>query len=147
MVQMEWSETPWGSGKMMIEQAKEELQILEAQHPNRFEYLKLELKSFITLLQSQNPFLLSNQYNSSSSVVSSSSTATTQASSTSKKRKKGSSEMLRPESGGKIDQNKRRIQRANCDDSLNGRRRDRVEVVIERAQACLHKIQQFKTSF
>ncbi|KAG5529864.1 hypothetical protein RHGRI_030292 [Rhododendron griersonianum] len=41
MVQMmEWSETPWGNGKMMIEQAKEELQILEAQHPNRYQEKK-----------------------------------------------------------------------------------------------------------
>lgn len=37
----------------MIEKAKEELQMLETQHPNRFDYLKLELKSFISLLQSQ----------------------------------------------------------------------------------------------
>lgn len=147
MVQMmEWSETPWGNGKMMIEQAKEELQILEAQHPNRFEYLKLELKSFICLLQSQNPtMLLSNQYDNM--VVCSSSTATTQASSTSKKRKKGASERKRTEPGGKIEQSKQLIQRANSDESLYSRRRDRVEVALERAQACLQKIQQFKTSF
>ncbi|XP_043717886.1 craniofacial development protein 1-like [Telopea speciosissima] len=35
------------SSSWMIEQAKEELQILEAQHPNRFEFLKMELRNFI----------------------------------------------------------------------------------------------------
>jgi len=37
----------------MIEKAKEELETLENQHPERFDYLKHELKSFISLLQSQ----------------------------------------------------------------------------------------------
>lgn len=57
---MEWPSTSWnvfGSAKTninMIEQAKEELEILEDQHPNKFEYLKLELRSFITFLESNN---------------------------------------------------------------------------------------------
>ncbi|XP_057492049.1 uncharacterized protein LOC130777660 [Actinidia eriantha] len=110
---------------MMIEQAKEELQILEGQHPNRFEYLKLELKSFISLHQSQNNNNMAFSPNSISLPVSS--TATTQASSSSKKRKKivTCSELR-----------KHKIPRV-----------DRVEVVLERAQACLRKIHQFKTSF
>ncbi|KAI8536656.1 hypothetical protein RHMOL_Rhmol10G0274000 [Rhododendron molle] len=70
-----------------------------------------------------------------------------EASSTSKKRKKGASERKRTEPGGKIEQSKQLIQRANFDESSYSRRRDRVEVALERAQACLQKIQQFKTSF
>ncbi|KAA8530921.1 hypothetical protein F0562_005620 [Nyssa sinensis] len=85
---MELSATSWGSGMMMLEQAKEELQILEIQHPNRFDYLKLELKSFILLLQSQN-------LGPNSISLPTSSTATTQASSTSKKRKKCSAGVQR----------------------------------------------------
>lgn len=38
---------------MIEEQANAELQSLQLLYPNRFEYLKLELKSFIHLLQSQ----------------------------------------------------------------------------------------------
>ncbi|KAG8388077.1 hypothetical protein BUALT_Bualt02G0087600 [Buddleja alternifolia] len=40
----------WGSRNRnsVIEQAKEELEILELQHPNKFEYLKTELKAFIS---------------------------------------------------------------------------------------------------
>ncbi|KAJ4715169.1 hypothetical protein OWV82_013557 [Melia azedarach] len=41
------------SSEKMIEQAKEELEMLETQHLNRFGYLKMELKSFILLLESQ----------------------------------------------------------------------------------------------
>ena len=47
---MKWS---YGKGREMEEQAKEELQMLEAQYPNHFEFLKLELKSYIFLLQSE----------------------------------------------------------------------------------------------
>lgn len=50
----------------MIEQAKEELQILETQQPKRFNYLKLELKSFISHLESQKLFLSSCAAESSS---------------------------------------------------------------------------------
>lgn len=52
----------------MLKQAKEELQMLETQYPNRFGHLKMELKSFILLLESQ-------QYSNN---IPSCSTATTQ---------------------------------------------------------------------
>lgn len=63
----------------MIEQAKEELQILELEHPDRFEYLKLDLKSFI-LLESQKLLSTKADVTPSDSIVSlpTSSTATTQ---------------------------------------------------------------------
>ncbi|KAI8031345.1 hypothetical protein LOK49_LG01G02674 [Camellia lanceoleosa] len=146
-----------GMEKKMIEQAEEELEILEAQHPNRFEYLKIELKSLIFLLHSQNITLSNNNNNnnfnksynflsssSNSILLPASSTATTQASSSNKKRKKGTSEMQRTE---QPPSPKHKIQRADWEESLCSNRRDGVEVAIERAQACLLKIQQFKTSF
>ncbi|KAF5960822.1 hypothetical protein HYC85_002031 [Camellia sinensis] len=143
-----------GMEKKMIEQAEEELEILEAQHPNRFEYLKIELKSLIFLLHSQNITISNNNnfnksYNflsssSNSILLPASSTATTQASSNNKKRKKGAIEMQRTEQPASP---KHKIQRADWEESLCSNRRDGVEVAIERAQACLLKIQQFKTSF
>ncbi|KAI5669661.1 hypothetical protein M9H77_19514 [Catharanthus roseus] len=115
----------------MIEQAKEELQILETQQPKRFNYLKLELKSFISHLESQKLFLSSCAAESSS--VSIASDAATQESSNSKKRKKvegGIMETAAP---------KQKLQRVELD--------NRTAAVVERARACLHKIQEFKTSF
>ena len=135
---------------MALEQALEELQLLESQHPNRFHYLKLELKSFISFLQSQtigsiaapvppasstasdrgnylrssNLFVLSGIF--SSLFVLSLGERT--ASSTGKKRKRCSSGI-----------GIRMVQKV-------GRADDGVEVAIERARACLRKIQQFKTS-
>lgn len=50
MSSLEWSKA---REKMIEEQAKDELEALQLLYPNRFEYLKLELKSFIHLLQSQ----------------------------------------------------------------------------------------------
>ncbi|XP_060192812.1 uncharacterized protein LOC132622254 [Lycium barbarum] len=111
-------------GKM--EQAKEELEILEAQHPNKFEYLKLELRSFISLLESHH-----------SDPVPSSSYIATQESSSNRKRKNGSF--------GSPEEPKKKLQRA-LQESVGCTKRSRIDVVMERAQACLQKIQQFKTS-
>ncbi|XP_009794091.1 uncharacterized protein [Nicotiana sylvestris] len=131
---MEWPSTSWnvfGSAKTninMIEQAKEELEILEDQHPNKFEYLKLELRSFITFLESNN----------SDSVPSTS--AATQESSSNRKRKNGSNG-----SQGNQEPNKKKLQKVVLD-PVSCTKRSRIDVVLERAQACLQKIQRFKTS-
>ncbi|KAK9691617.1 hypothetical protein RND81_09G208200 [Saponaria officinalis] len=102
----------------MIEKAKEELQLLETLHPHKFNYMKLELQSFISLLHSHQ--LLDSLPCTSS--------ATTQAS-TSMKRKRVSWRKREME-----DQTKKRKQR------------DRVDVVLDKAHACLRKIQDFKNS-
>ncbi|RVW92426.1 uncharacterized protein LOC100853090 [Vitis vinifera] len=126
----------------VIQQAKEELEMLEAQHPNRFHSLKLDLKSFI-FLHSQNLFLNSNcNSNTSSSSPSSSqcphhkmpsatsSFATTQASSnSSRKRKRGIFD---------DEESNQKFQRVDG---------DRVDVVLKRAEVCLQKIQDLKTNF
>lgn len=118
----------------MIEQAKEELLILETQHPSRFDHLKLELKSFISQLESQS-FVEENMLHSLPT-----SAATTQASSTiRKKRKKGdvNFEAYR----------QKYFQLSGCDDAYMKRRDRNIEAVIEKAQVCLHKIKLFKTAF
>ncbi|OIT39853.1 PREDICTED: uncharacterized protein LOC109237555 [Nicotiana attenuata] len=126
---MEWPSTSWnvfGSANM-IEQAKEELEILEDQHPNKFEYLKLELRSFISFLESNN----------SDSVPSTS--AATQESSSNRKRKNGSY-------GSQDNQEpKKKLQKIVLD-PVSCTKRSRIDVVMERAKACLEKIQRFKTS-
>ncbi|KAJ9702909.1 hypothetical protein PVL29_004584 [Vitis rotundifolia] len=156
----------------VIQQAKEELEMLEAQHPNRFHSLKLDLKSFI-FLHSQNLFLNSNcNSNTSSSSPSSSqcphhkmpsaisSSATTQ----------GSLLLLllhhhhHPsvmllivvnlflvyETASSNSSRKRK--RGTFDDEESNQKfqrvdGDRVDVVLKRAEVCLQKIQDLKTNF
>ncbi|XP_021891974.1 uncharacterized protein LOC110810194 [Carica papaya] len=106
------------SSEKMIQQAKEELQILEAHYPNRFDYLKLELNSFIF------------QYHYCHSPISTPSTpATTQGSSTNKKRKINVEE---DDGDGRL---------------MVKQRKDRVDLVLERAELCLRKIRQVKSTF
>ncbi|KAJ4724254.1 hypothetical protein OWV82_003262 [Melia azedarach] len=114
----------------MIEQAKEELEMLETQHPHRFGYLKMELKSFIFLLESQ--YNNNNNNNNPISLPTYSTAAATQAS-TSRKRKKGGSES-------EICKMVRR------NGAFKHKRRDRIDLVLEKAQSCLRKIQQLKSS-
>ncbi|XP_034684480.1 uncharacterized protein LOC117913586 [Vitis riparia] len=130
-------ERPSSMSLRVIQQAKEELEMLEAQHPNRFHSLKLDLKSFI-FLHSQNLFLNSNcNSNTSSSSPSSSQcphhkmpSATTQASSnSSRKRKRGIFD---------DEESNQKFQRVDG---------DRVDVVLKRAEVCLQKIQDLKTNF
>ncbi|PHU26709.1 hypothetical protein BC332_05041 [Capsicum chinense] len=106
-----------------MEQAKKELEILETEYPNKFEYLKLELRSFISFLESDS--------------LPSSSYVDTQESSSNRKRKTGSS--------GSREEPRKKLQRA-VQDTAGCTKRSRIDVVMERAQACLQKIQQFKTS-
>ncbi|XP_027073222.1 uncharacterized protein [Coffea arabica] len=145
---MEGSSSLWGYGsvsgsktKEMIEQAKEELQILEAQQPDNFNYLKDELKSFISRLESQSLPLPSGHDNYKNSTgYSNISSASTRESSACKKRKKEDS--LEDEN---IEGPKRKSQRVAGDGCSE--RRNRIDLAIERARECLEKIQRFKTSF
>ncbi|KAL3838779.1 hypothetical protein ACJIZ3_023370 [Penstemon smallii] len=112
------------STNMMIEQAKEELEILEFQHPNRFQYLKMELKTFISDFESQNYITPNSNCQS----------ALTQESSSSRKKRKKSGSVNVVEGGGDI-----------IGDGCI-KRRCKTDTILDRAQKCLHKIQQFKTS-
>ncbi|KAL8038171.1 hypothetical protein ABFX02_11G086900 [Erythranthe guttata] len=106
----------------LIEEAKEELEKLEFQYPNKFHSLKTELKSFISDLESQyhNFVFIKAPCTSSISLFA----PDTQESSSRKKRKK-----------------------VDRDGSIIKRRRCNTEDVLERAQQCLNKIHHFKTSF
>ncbi|KAI3409509.1 uncharacterized protein J3R85_019256, partial [Psidium guajava] len=111
----------------MIEQAKEELQALETQHPCRFGHLKVELKSFILLLESQH-FLLHHHRHHISSPLSSSFSVTTQESTCRKRKKRG-------------------VQEKAGIRASPAPKRGRIDAVLDRAKSCLQKIQDLKTSF
>ncbi|KAL2522121.1 hypothetical protein Fot_26044 [Forsythia ovata] len=112
----------WLSTSSVVERAKEELEILENEHPNSFHYLKSELQILISNFQSHNL-----------PPTSSSSSALTQESSTSKKRKAN-----RPESN------------ENSDDApmpkIHKVKSSKIDAVLERAQQCIHKIRRFKAT-
>ncbi|KAM3712633.1 hypothetical protein ACJW30_01G197400 [Castanea mollissima] len=139
------------SKRMIEEQAKEELELLETQHPNRFEYLKLELKSFIFQIQSQSQLPLPENHSSSS--FSTSSIATTQESTSNKKRKVGDCLCVSMEDGNESSKKKLQMGTTNIMGNMKGiidnrktKKRERVDEVLERAQACLQKIQHLKAS-
>ncbi|KAJ7964367.1 hypothetical protein O6P43_014197 [Quillaja saponaria] len=141
MPDMEWSN---GRRWMIEEQAKKELQLLETQHPNHFEYLKLELKSFIFLHQSQ-------PENNFSSPLSIFSIADTQESTSMKQRKMSGCDCEfvledKVKMEGEIGKTSKQEYQKVYLNKKSKRRRDRAEVVLERAQACLKKIRHLKTS-
>ncbi|XP_027179053.1 uncharacterized protein LOC113778009 [Coffea eugenioides] len=150
---MEGSSSLWGYGsasgsktKEMIEQAKEELQILEAQQPDNFNCLKDELKSFISRLESQNLPLPSGHDNYKNSTgYSNISSVSTRESSACKKRKKEDCLDRQVMEDENIEGPKRKFQRVAGDGCSE--RRNRIDLAIERARECLEKIQRFKTSF
>ncbi|XP_038878738.1 uncharacterized protein LOC120070912 [Benincasa hispida] len=134
MSSLEWSKS---RKKMIEEQANAELESLQLLYPNRFEYLKLELKSFIHLLQSQSeePFPQPHTVLTSKCSPSPSSLAPdSQESSSCRKRKK-------------MEEGRNGLQReVGESESKIERRKDRVDVVLERAAVCLCKIRRFKTA-
>ncbi|KAL8532234.1 hypothetical protein ACS0TY_008731 [Phlomoides rotata] len=118
------------SRNILIERAKEELEILEFYHPNKFESMKIELKAFISELESQD--LVSK---SSSSMLPCPSAATQESSSIRKTKRRG----------GVVEE----VEASNAKDGscVKRKRRCRTDAVLERAQLCLHKIQHLKTTF
>ncbi|XP_020577010.1 uncharacterized protein LOC110022412 isoform X2 [Phalaenopsis equestris] len=110
----------------MMDRAKEELKNLEAHHPSRFDYLKLELQSLISDydLDPSFPNLLSS---------SSSPSAGTQVSS--RKRRRG--ELRGEELGFGLEMEKK----------MRLSSEERAEMAIRRAKACLRRIQLVKESF
>ncbi|XP_061340269.1 uncharacterized protein LOC133286816 [Gastrolobium bilobum] len=137
---------------MMEEQAKEELKMLEAQYPNQYEYLKHELRSFIFQLQSkhQDSQLLPENNHCSTLIFHDTEESTTLEQ---RKRSNYGLEMALAErvvmGGGKIDESSelessKTVVTKHCSSRKN-KRKDRVDLVLERAQTCLKKIQHLKT--
>ncbi|KAI0528725.1 hypothetical protein KFK09_001267 [Dendrobium nobile] len=104
----------------MTERAKEELKSLEARHPSRFDYLKLELQSLIS------------DYDLNPSFPDSS--PGTQVSSN---RKRRGGDLCDEDLGFRLEKKK----------MMKWSPEDRAEVAIERAKACLRRLQLVKESF
>ncbi|EEF36481.1 conserved hypothetical protein [Ricinus communis] len=132
------------SSREIIVQAEEDLRILETHHPNRFEYLKLELKSFISFLESQQ--LLLPYYCDNSIFLPSSSShqlVSTQAS-TCEKNQKGTNGSFEIQEMEEVREGtKHEFQEHKVEVKMN---KDRVDLALEKAQTCLHKIRELKTS-
>lgn len=152
----------------ILEQAKEELQILEAQQPNRFNYLKLELKSFISFLESHS--LILSEKDECVKVLTWAATDSTSVSVSSSAATQGlfclfnssllvsflffSFVCLRLRlccwlfTASSTCKKRKKVVHEN-QETMEGQmhkfqRVDRLDAVFERARACLDKIQQFK---
>ncbi|KAL2333119.1 hypothetical protein Fmac_014332 [Flemingia macrophylla] len=135
---------------MMEEQVKEELKMLEAQFPNQHEFLKHELRSFIFQLQSKHldsePVTENNHYNLAFRDTQES-TSLEQLTSSSNGSKLGLAERVVME--GKIDESSE-LENPKTDvmkhfSSRKNKRKDRVDLVLEKAHVCLKKIKHLKT--
>ncbi|XP_062107708.1 uncharacterized protein LOC133818689 [Humulus lupulus] len=120
----------------MEEEAEKELRMLEDQYPNRYEYLKLELNHFISLLHSRQ----------TTSQLINTTTATTQESTSRRKRKKSSTEYYRSRYWVELTAEDQTRQEFDEQKDRISKKGDRVEVVLERAHACLRKIKHLKAS-
>ncbi|KAK7301987.1 hypothetical protein RJT34_12864 [Clitoria ternatea] len=143
-----------GKDGMMEEQAKEELEMLEAQYPNQHEFLKQELRSFISQLQSNRQD--SHLHPENNHCTTFLALFDTEAESTNFKRMKKSGYGLELALAdtvvmeGKSDENSllespKAVVVKHCSSRKN-KRKDRVDLVLKRAQTCLEKIRHFKAS-
>ncbi|MED6152345.1 hypothetical protein PIB30_090998 [Stylosanthes scabra] len=144
----------------MEEEALEELKKLEAQYPNQFEHLKNELRSFITQLQSNHSQTDSPPHPENNNIH-----YDTQESTSLEQMKKIKSYGLGLALADKVMNMEGKIDEEGCElvesprtvivkhhhphhSSMKKKKRkvDRVDLVLERAQACLKKIRHLKTS-
>ncbi|KAG9441952.1 hypothetical protein H6P81_017806 [Aristolochia fimbriata] len=122
----------------VLEQAREELKTLEAQYPDRFDYLKLELRTFISHPGNLSPLLGSTRKEDDEEdeekTVSGLSTSVCTQESSNRKRRSTVNRGTAP----------------NPKKPKNGpstRYKDAVDIAIEKAEACLRKIREIKQSF
>ncbi|XP_010450458.1 PREDICTED: uncharacterized protein LOC104732596 [Camelina sativa] len=128
----------------LVETAKEELEILQSQYPNRFAYLKSDLQSFISHLREDHapPRIPSS---SSSSVVLTQESSNCKNKQKHKKRKwvmDNFGDQASSSTIGKIHKNNNN----KMGQRVVTKRKNRVEMVLERAQLCLQKIRDVKAS-
>ncbi|KAG7610952.1 hypothetical protein ISN44_As05g030710 [Arabidopsis suecica] len=125
----------------LVETAKEELEILQSQYPNRFAYLKSDLQSFISHLREDHaPPRLSP----SSSVV-----LTQESSNCNYKQKHKKRKCVMANFGGQASSSTTgKIHKNNnkMGQRVVTKKKSRVEMVLERAQLCLQKIRDVKAS-
>ncbi|KDP27279.1 hypothetical protein JCGZ_21010 [Jatropha curcas] len=112
----------------MAIQAKEDLEIIETHHPNHFEYLKTDLKTFISVLESQQ-LLYTENLNSVVSLPTSSHLVAPQASTCEKRKKrKGFCRIQEPEKKGRACRHSsERLENVELK-----RNKDKVDLVLER---------------
>ncbi|XP_010435522.1 PREDICTED: uncharacterized protein LOC104719324 [Camelina sativa] len=127
----------------LVETAKEELEILQSQYPSRFAHLKDDLQSFISHLSEDHaPPRLSA---SSSSVVLTQESSNCKNKQKHKKRKcvmDNFGDQVSSSTVGKIHKNNNN----KMGQRVVTKRKNRVEMVLERAQLCLQKIRDVKAS-
>ncbi|KAG7543553.1 hypothetical protein ISN45_Aa07g034600 [Arabidopsis thaliana x Arabidopsis arenosa] len=126
----------------LMETAKEELEILQSQYPNRFAYLKSDLESFISHLREDHA--PPRPSSSSSSVVLTQESSNCKNKQKHKKRKcvmDNFGDQASSSTIGKIHKNNNKIGQR-----VVTKRKNRVEMVLERAQLCLQKIRDVKAS-
>ncbi|CAI8597108.1 unnamed protein product [Vicia faba] len=126
---------------MELEQAKQELKMLETLYPNQHHYLKHELRSFIIQHSYSHPL---PQYHTSLAFLDTEESTNLEQTKgiklglpdiqevTEKKKKGAESSVLESPK--------------HYPSSRKKKRKDRVDLVLERAQNCLKKIRHFKTS-
>ncbi|KAL8159634.1 hypothetical protein V2J09_001171 [Rumex salicifolius] len=122
---------------MMIETAKQELELLESKFPNQFEFFKMELKSIIPL---HNDLPTSSVATQGSTTVMKRKREEEEAALHSPRRRHRQSRRLSiPTNTPKASEDavERKMERVKEDES--------VEVAIERAKACIQKIHELKT--
>ncbi|XP_027337518.1 uncharacterized protein LOC113851248 [Abrus precatorius] len=122
----------------MVERAMEELKMLETKYPNQHEFLKQQLRSFI--LQHQESQMLQENNHCTTFLAFCDTEESTNY---------GLNLALadRVVMKGKIDESSElESPKGVVMSSRKSKRRDRVDLVLERAQTCLKKIRHLKTS-
>lgn len=123
----------------LIEQAKEEVEILEYQHPNKFNSLKQDLRAFISELEDSQNLLLKQTTISIFSETQGNNNPPSLA----------IYEILPSQTSNVLIDAESSTTNKRKEVGLVGgdmKKRSKTDVVLERAQRCLHKIRQLKTS-
>ncbi|KAK7333746.1 hypothetical protein VNO80_30523 [Phaseolus coccineus] len=143
-----WNE---GKGSMMMEElAKEELELLEAQYPNQHEHLKHELKSFICQLQTKHldsELLVENNHCNTHLFFDTEESTSLEGQRSNCGLELGLAErvVMEGEISGSSELEASKSDVIKQSSSRKNKRKDRVDLVLERAQVCLKKIKHLKT--
>ncbi|CAL9163744.1 unnamed protein product [Musa hybrid cultivar] len=128
----------------LVERAKEELEMLESQHPTRFHHLKLDLKSFISQPNSGAQLFPRAVDDDAFGPPLASAAVPTQTSSTRKRKTETERRSLQQKN--KAQKSSSASRQTGGRDGSRKKSDSSVEAAIRRAQACLRRIQQVKQS-
>ncbi|KAI3941627.1 hypothetical protein MKX01_018217 [Papaver californicum] len=133
---LEWYNDP---SSWMIEQAKEELENLESQHPNRFKLLKHELETFISNASSAD---FHHYVNPDVQNLGTPTSISTQASTSIRKRKR--CPQIQNTHRGDVATTTTKPNLPKMEHQIQ--KRTSVDAAIQRAEACLEKLRIMKAS-